>query len=145
MAEAVAMEAYHDTTASQRRLAPDKPVHMRFTPEWLTWLLFWLVLLYFTTTLIRSNIWHAKSTQEKTMIRIRPKRRFHISNRLALVSALALSLTLFSGVDGLQNGTPEGASQAKAVETQPTEVNDGSDPAERRKQFSISRLLFGHG
>jgi hypothetical protein len=78
------------------------------------------------------------------MIRIKPTRRFKVSNRLAFVGAMALSLTLFTGVDGLNDAGSQGQNQAAlAAQTQPHD--DSSDPAERRKRFSISRLLFGHG
>ena len=78
------------------------------------------------------------------MIRIKPTRRFRVSNRLALVGALTLSLTLFTGIDGMQDETTANIADTN-VTLQAAQDNNEAEPAERRKRFSVSRLLFGHG
>ena len=103
------------------------------------------MVLYFTTTLFRSNIWDASKTQERNMIRINPKRRFHVSNRLALVGALTLALTFFTGMDGMQDDAYSAMNESSIASTEMTSETNDSDTADRRKRFSISRLLFGHG
>ena len=76
------------------------------------------------------------------MIRLKAKRRFRISNRLALVGALTLALTLFTGV----NETGQSNSQPNLNASAESHSHDNAAaPAERSKRFSISRMLFGHG
>ena len=76
------------------------------------------------------------------MIRLKAKRRFRISNRLALVGALTLALTLFTGV----NETGQSNLQPNLNASAESHSHDtAAAPAERSKRFSISRMLFGHG
>ena len=76
------------------------------------------------------------------MIRIKPARRFRVSNRLALVGALTLALTLFTGVNDTREADMQSARLAAVELSSQDEV---AGPDDRRKRFSISRLLFGHG
>ena len=77
-----------------------------------------------------------------TMIRLKATRRFHISNRLALVSALTLALTLYSGTNEPMHSEFQSAA---SVNTDVTVAEAIAGPDEQHKRFSISRLLFGHG
>ncbi|MGA0266156.1 MAG: hypothetical protein ACO3KY_09750 [Lysobacterales bacterium] len=76
------------------------------------------------------------------MIRLKAKRRFRISNRLALVGALTLALTLFTGANepGQLDLQPN-----LSASTESHSHGNTAAAAERSKRFSISRMLFGHG
>ncbi len=77
------------------------------------------------------------------MIRIRPQKRITISNRVALIGAVVVCLTLLpitpreadlSGSTAVSAMVPAEAHKAEPIDT-----------VVREKRFSISRLLFGHG
>ena len=77
------------------------------------------------------------------MIRLRFHHRTRVSNRLAILGALLLALTAFSGFDGndiRQDMLPElaGSGTAQAA-------SEASDTAQQPRRSSISRLLFGFG
>ena len=77
------------------------------------------------------------------MIRLRFHQRTRVSNRIAILGALLLALTVFSGFDGndiQQDMLPElaGSGSAQAA-------SEAADTAERPRRSSISRLLFGFG
>jgi hypothetical protein len=101
------------------------------------------VILHYNT--IQIEHLERVKTQDKTMIRIKPTRRIHVSNRLALAGALTLSLTLFTGMDGMHKAASESVNDTAVTAVQPNNDSKENDPAERSKRFSISRLLFGHG
>lgn len=75
------------------------------------------------------------------MIRMRPQRRLHVPNRLALIGALVLTITLFSGFNG--SGTHESEFAAGGTATQ--DATEQTEQAKHKKRFSVSQLLFGHG
>jgi hypothetical protein len=77
------------------------------------------------------------------MIRLKFHHRTRVSNRLAILGALLLGLTAFSGFNDTkleQDMLPElaGSGTAQAA-------SEAADAAERPRRSSISRLLFGFG
>jgi len=72
-----------------------------------------------------------------------PQRRFHVSNRAALIAALVLAITSFAG---LYNGKAfnSGYEQNATTVTAQADNNAGASNSNKRK-LSISLLLFGRG
>ena len=79
------------------------------------------------------------------MLRINPGKRLHVSNRLALAAALALALTLFTGMDGMQDPASAETVPPASLLAEANAADDSEDASRRTKRFSVSRLLFGHG
>ena len=77
------------------------------------------------------------------MIRLRPQRRIHISNRFALLGAVMLALACFPGFQGDGSQPDRLAKRDPAPETQ--QVNNDPGESASRKRITISQLLFGHG
>ena len=77
------------------------------------------------------------------MIRLTPKRRYHVSNRLAFFAAMVLALTAYFG---LVNGTTFNREYVEhvtvAVSNQDNQV---TEPSVKKRKLNISLLLFGHG
>ena len=76
------------------------------------------------------------------MIRMTPQSRFHVSNRAAMLAALLLVLTSFTG---LSNGTSQDqqfAENAQAV----TQANEKvANQTSNKRKLNLSLLLIGRG
>ena len=80
------------------------------------------------------------------MIRLIPKRRFHVSNRLAVIAAVILAGTSFTGLPGKESTDPGFAIESEANVTLQAETNaNTSNAATKKRKLNISVLLFGHG
>jgi hypothetical protein len=77
------------------------------------------------------------------MIRIRPQKRIRISNRLALVGAAVVCLSLLPTTP--RESDLSGSTDVSAMVRAETQKTEPIDTLVRKKRFSISRLLFGHG
>ncbi len=77
------------------------------------------------------------------MIKLTPKRKYHVSNRLAVVAALVLAIT--SDV-GLVNGTVFNREYVEhASVTVNQQESQAVDISVKKRKLNISLLLFGHG
>lgn len=77
------------------------------------------------------------------MIRITPQRRFHVSNRAALVAALVLAVTAFAGL--YDSGSFDGSFNDQTAAADSQVDNNSSASASSKHKLSISLLLFGRG
>jgi hypothetical protein len=77
------------------------------------------------------------------MIRTTPQRRFHVSNRLALMAALVLAVASFYGASQAPDGN-SGYEQTTVAANTPADHQATSGTGTRRK-LSIGLLLFGRG
>jgi hypothetical protein len=77
------------------------------------------------------------------MIRTTPQRRYHVSNRAALIAALVLALTSFAGV--YSSGSYDAQIEQQTVAAISQSDNDRSDSTVRKRKLSLSLLLFGRG
>ena len=77
------------------------------------------------------------------MIRTTPQRRFHVSNRAALVAALVLAITAFTGL--YDSGAFDGSFKGQTAAADSQVDNNSSTSASSKRKVSISLLLFGRG
>jgi hypothetical protein len=83
---------------------------------------------------------------DRTMIRLIPKRRFHVSNRLAILAALILAVTSFTGIPGKgPNDQNSAANEVTTVSLQADKQANTGNSTTRKRKLNISVLLFGHG
>jgi len=78
------------------------------------------------------------------MIRLTPQRRPRISNRVALVAALALALVTYAGYLTTRGSAQLPGATGNVAAIQSEERANG-DPPERKRKLSVSLLLFGRG
>ncbi len=77
------------------------------------------------------------------MITLTPNRKYHVSNRLAVLAALVLAISSYIG---FVNGTafdPEYVEHANVAAS--NQGNQAAEPAVKKRKLNISSLLFGHG
>ncbi len=77
------------------------------------------------------------------MIKLTPQRKYHVSNRLAILAALVLAITSYVG---FVNGTAfdrEYVEHASVAESQ--QESQAVDTTVKKRKLNISLLLFGHG
>ena len=77
------------------------------------------------------------------MIRTTPQRRFHVSNRAALLAALILVITSYVGFAG-NKAFEQKYTEQTVAETATADSQSVSSTSNKRK-LSISLLLFGRG
>ena len=77
------------------------------------------------------------------MIRLTPQRRFHVTNKLAVLAAVILGLTSYTGF--ISDRSYDGQNfETQSVSVSQMEEDSSADPQKKRK-LNISSLLFGRG
>ena len=75
------------------------------------------------------------------MIRLTPQRRFHVSNRAAVLAGLILVLTSFTGLSSNQGSDQHYADNANVAVSQAAENSSAKAPGKRK----LSLFLIGRG
>ena len=105
----------------------------------LAFILVGVILHYNTYKVTRKN----RTNLDKTMIRLKPQSRFYVSNRAALLTALVLVFSSFTGFSSNQDFDQQYLDNSEAVVAQSGENPDESVSKSRKKNISL--LLFGRG
>jgi hypothetical protein len=79
------------------------------------------------------------------MLRLRPTRKYRVSNRLAILAAVALTITAMAGLPDREDSSGDLTAQApdKHGQEEPRAVT--GDSVAHNGKLNISKLLFGHG
>ena len=76
------------------------------------------------------------------MIRLKPKRRIHVSNRAALLAAMVLVASSFIAVSEDDPDQQQHSIQSTASLSE--DGGTGENESSARRKLSLSRLLFGN-
>ncbi len=77
------------------------------------------------------------------MITLTQHRKYHVSNRLAVLAALILAITSYIGFVNGATFDPEYVEHANVAAS--NQGNQAAEPAVKKRKLNISSLLFGHG
>ncbi len=77
------------------------------------------------------------------MIRLTPQRKYHVSNRLAVIAALALAISSYVGFTNSTAVSQEYVEHASVTVNR--QDNQAVDTSVKKRKLNISLLLFGHG
>ena len=76
------------------------------------------------------------------MTRLKPKRRIHVSNGVALLAAMVLVASSFIAVS--ENDPDQQEHSRQIAATLSADDGSGADKSSARRKLSLSRLLFGN-
>lgn len=77
------------------------------------------------------------------MITLTPNRKYHVSNRLAVLAALVLAISSYIGFVNATAFDPEYVEHANVATS--NQGDQAAEPAVKKRKLNISLLLFGHG
>ena len=98
-----------------------------------------VILHYITSEVMHKNC----KNLGNTMIRLTPQSRFHVSNRAAVLTALLLIFSSFTGLSNNQDYDQKYMDNPESSVAQSEENADNSTANDRKVNLSL--LLFGRG